>query len=119
MSTTTQTCITVTCDDCGRSSLSDNEDYDYTPHFHTVDEARETLTDNAWTWPHDGPTRCRDCSERAVCAADGHTLSSWTGCLCDGKLPRHPEGCGRTAPSAEEWRYCQRCSGAHESRAAS
>lgn len=113
MSVRTITCIEVSCQDCGGFDLGD--DYGYTLHFQSLDEARTTLLEANWTWPDDGP-RCQQCSQRATCRAEGHTMGKWLDCLCGGSRDGHPDGCGVSAPAGSQWRVCERCCASYERR---
>lgn len=114
MSVRTITCIEVSCQDCGGCGLGD-DDYCYTPHFPSLDEARKTLLEANWTWPDDGP-RCGECSRRAACRAEGHAMGEWIDCRCGGSRDDHPDGCGVSAPAGGQWRVCERCSTNYERR---
>jgi len=69
------TCVTARCSRCGSQACNDDEGY--TPHFDSIDAARNELTaDYGWqiTIGGDGSERwlCRDCAQKTACEQHGH-----------------------------------------------
>lgn len=84
-------CVTVACDECG-------EDYghDYTVHFDTLNDARESLKDrdyDGFTWFLDGPVICAKCQRSALAAKhtafDSHEWEYRPGSLWHDTDPPH------------------------------
>ena len=100
MSVERHRCFTVACDAC-RAALEDRDE-GYLPHFDTEDAAIAAALDEGWRIDTDGALFCARCLAIATCLTDGHDLSDWTPCACQGQLPDHALwGCGL-------FRWCRR-----------
>ena len=100
MSAEHRICWVLVCDAC-RGEL-EYPDEDYTPHFDNVDQATDVALELGWQLDTDGHTYCHRCVAIAVCLNDGHDLTVWMPCVCQGSHPDHALwGCGLL-------RYCER-----------
>jgi hypothetical protein len=99
VSVRTRVCVEVGCDGGCTNPFAD---FDWTPHFESVGQARAELA--GWRWNDvDGTVLCPGCSAAADCARDGHRWGEWLECRCGGRISGHgPDGCPR-------YRICGRC----------
>jgi hypothetical protein len=100
MSIDRRTCYVVNCDAC-RIGLEDLDEA-FIPHFDSPDAANEHAAEKGWHVDIDGNLYCPRCLALARCRTDGHDLTVWMPCVCEGSHPDHALwGCGLL-------RYCQR-----------
>src|SRR4051812_39957461 len=98
-----ESCVVLTCDDCGREL---DFDEGVPIHFATSAEAYQAATESEWVILGASGERamCPRCVERAGCDRVGHQWQDWTPAL------------GRDVAGPSWWRYCTHC-GAVDHRA--
>lgn len=87
----TQTCYTVSCDDCGSQF-----EHEWEPHWPTAKEAREEAEENEW-WITDEADLCFGCRYKPhAFIQDLHSIGD---CLrCANPAEEHPGECEWRAP---------------------
>lgn len=82
-------CYVAECDDCATAAGDDHDEYGYTLHFDSDNEALDYATGHGWTITDNGDLRCHRCTGVASCTRSGHTFGLWHPCWCLGKIAHH------------------------------
>jgi hypothetical protein len=106
------TCLTASCDQCGRFYECDADEGGAPAHFVDETQAVSCLDeDSGWRQQAGGVLTCQQCVAKQDCATYGH---DWGPCRCAGRNPNHavdrPGGC------TYQLRWCDRCSSSLEQR---